>query len=169
MKYSLAFLGEGWLYCHMEHDWQKDYRRGMIEIGSWWNRLQESMAETWTEWKEQRAVENFQIWYMKSARESNGDREVARCGWFTRRRSPCTFAWGPSIGARGSVSRRTSWQVQESLETYALVDVVPDAGGGVVESAADKLDRVVWRAEVVGVGAYISMAKADVKTTLRKT
>jgi hypothetical protein len=46
MKYSLAFLGEGWLYCHMEHDWQKDYRRGMIEIGSWWNRLQESMAET---------------------------------------------------------------------------------------------------------------------------
>jgi hypothetical protein len=27
------------------------------------------------------------------------------------------------------------------VQTYALVDLVPDAGGGVVESAADRLVR----------------------------
>ena len=51
--------------------------------------------------------------------------------------------------------------------TYALVDGVPDAVGGVVESAADGLDRYGHKVELVEI-AYISMAKALVKTKLRK-
>jgi hypothetical protein len=55
------------------------------------------------------------------------------------------------------------------LRTYALVDGVPDAVGGVVESAADRLDRNGHEVGLVAEVAYISMAKALVKTTLRKT
>jgi hypothetical protein len=54
------------------------------------------------------------------------------------------------------------------VQTYALVDLVPDAGGGVVESAADRLDKVVGRSGGSCGVAYISRAKALVKTTLRK-